>query len=186
LKDVVSRDGFKWRQAAAKLKNAKVEKRRDDVTKALLEVVKDDKMDGFHRAACIELLGLWGTAECVPTLLPLLDSTNFVVRRPAFAALGALKDERAAEPLAKKLTVLGDRMQASAALKALGSKAEKAVAEQLKHADWTVQLEAARVLKEIGTKASKEALEKAAEKDNMGRGLVARAAQEALAEIAKR
>ncbi|MGL4551240.1 MAG: trypsin-like peptidase domain-containing protein, partial [Gemmataceae bacterium] len=183
LKDVAGADRFKRSQAANRLKRAKPEGRREDVTKVLTGLIAAPGTDSFHRRACVEALGVWGTPDAVPVLLPMLDSTDVFLRGSAITALGALKDTRAAEPLAKKLGELGDRMAASAALKAIGRPAEAAVAGQLANPEWTVRMEAARILKEIGTAASKPALQKASSDSN---GLVARLAKEALEAAAKR
>src|SRR5262249_57778988 len=104
-------------------------------------------------------------------------------RGEAIRALGKIGDERAAEPVARRLTDPFDRGPAVEALKALGSKAEKAVITYLTHADWVVRMEACGVLEAVGTKESKAALEKASADEN---GLVAMRAKRAAEAGAKR
>jgi S1-C subfamily serine protease len=155
--------------------------RRDEVARALNTVLADT--DQFTRMPCLKAIAIWGTKENVPALLPLVGDNNVFVRRDAIAALGKLQDERAAEPIAKRLVDLGDRGTVSKALQEIGSKAEKAVLPYLEHSDLWVRLEACKILKVIGTRESKAALDKASGDSN---GLVAREAKSAAQAVAAR
>jgi predicted Zn finger-like uncharacterized protein len=80
----------------------------------------------------------------------------------ALWALGRLKDEDSAEPLARCLEDFSDRRSAAEALRALGPAAEKAVARRLSHEDLGVRRAACAVLGDIGTPACVPALDAAA------------------------
>jgi HEAT repeat protein len=112
-----------------------------------------------------------------------MEESALLVKLAAIDALGNLKDERAAEPLAKLVTEPGPRVQAVKALQSLGSKAEAAEIALLAHAEPEVRLEACRLLKNAGTDASLAALQTAAQDDNKS---VAQAAKDAMAAIANR
>jgi predicted Zn finger-like uncharacterized protein len=165
------------RNAVNKLaKSMPIERRRAEVARLLNKLLQAET-EQFARMFTLRALAVWGTKESVTAILPLVADSNLFVRWEAMKALGALKDERAAEPIAKRLTEGQDRPHASQALQALGGKAEKAVQPYLKHDDWTVRLEACRILKVIGTKESKPALSAAAEDGNR---IVANEAKRAL------
>jgi HEAT repeat protein len=167
--------------ALGKLQNSQPTARRAEVAKAL-EPILEDK-DFWTRKACIAAIGVWGTKENVPGLLKLVADENVFIRRDSITALGKLQDERAAEPIAKRLTDFGDRGHAAQVLRQIGSKAEKAVIPYLSHSDWGVRMEACHILKDIGTKDSKPELEKAVKDSN---GSVAGSAKEALTAISAR
>jgi hypothetical protein len=172
----------KAQNALGQLARAKLdEARRAEVVKAVEPLLVDENL--FVRKGAIEALGTWGTKDNVPSLLPMVEDKDVFVRWEAFKTLGKLKDERAAEPLARRLTVLQDRGFVSQAIQQLGSKAEKAVHPYLKEKDRSVRLTAAQILEKIGTKESKAALEEASKDENIG---VASTAKRALQEIAKR
>lgn len=152
--------------------------RREEVA-GLLEPLLADP-DLFTRQAAVKALAVWGTKDNVPALLKRLDDKNVFVRIPVMAALGRLQDGRAAQPLAQRLVFHEDRKDASKALQALGSPAEKAVIPLLQHADWFVRLEACKILKAIGTQESKAGLLTAARDPNTQ---VAAAAKEAAAAV---
>src|SRR5207244_1590321 len=94
---------------------------------------------------------------------------------------GALKDERAAEPLAGCLGDFQLRGHAVVALKALGPAAEKAVLRLLEHPDVGIRVRACGILQEVGTRASVPALEKAAKDDHAGYAAAAAKALQAIA-----
>jgi HEAT repeat protein len=173
------------RNAAVKaLANAKpTDARRAEVAKALAPLLTEIDLNIFVRRDVAKALGIWGTKESVDALLPILEDTDAFMRAETIKALGKLKDERAIEPMAKRLTDGFDRMVLKDTLKVFGSKAEKAVAGYLKHTDWVVRMEACNILKEIGTKASRAALLKASRDSN---GLVKQRAKEALQVIGTR
>jgi S1-C subfamily serine protease len=128
-------------------------------------------------------LGIWGTKETVPLLVKLVPTDNVFVRHEAIRALGLLKDERAAGPVAQRLIPLQDRMVAGQTLKQIGPAAEKAVWPLLKHNDLFVRHEACKVLGDIGTQQSLVLLGQAAGDQN---GLVRMAAQNALRAVQQR
>ncbi|MFO0880501.1 MAG: trypsin-like peptidase domain-containing protein [Gemmataceae bacterium] len=168
--------GFKRREAIEKIAKVKVvEAKRGEVIATLTPILSEN--DDFVRRSVLKALGVWGTKEVVPAMLPLLDDKSLFVRMDVMEALSKMKDERGVEPIAKRLSVLSDRTYASNALKAYGSMAEKAVADQLASPEWTVRMEACRILKEIGTAKSTPALTKSTKDTN---ALVARFAREAL------
>jgi hypothetical protein len=174
-------DKTRRKAAVGELARAKPGARREEVAKALVALLTDPDM--FTRKEVVQALGIWGTKDSVPSLLPLLEDTWVFTRWEAMTALGKLQDDRAAEPIAKRLATHQDRMHASKALQALGSKAEKAVIPYLKNEDWGIRLEACRILGAIGTKASKPALEAASKDSN---GLVAGEAKRAIAAVSAR
>jgi S1-C subfamily serine protease len=182
LADLQGMDRNRRRAAMDRLAKAKpVAARRAEVAKALVAALEDK--DFWARKSCLAALTVWGTGESVPKLLPLVTDENVFVRHDAMMTLGKIGDERAAEPIARRLGEFHDRGRAAEALKALGSKAEKAVVPYLTHTDWGVRLEACRVLAAVGTKASQAALEKASGDSN---GLVAGEAKRAVEAIGKR
>jgi HEAT repeat protein len=111
-------------------------------------------------------------------------------RGDAMKALGRLKDERAAEPIAERLEDFFDRHGAEEALKQMGLVAEKAVLARLDHPDWQVRIAVCDVLGVIGTRQSIPPLEKvvAAGKDPFSgqNHFVAKKAEEAIKAIKAR
>jgi hypothetical protein len=160
LQDLKSREPLPRSRALQKLKDMLPNQHRVEVAAALESLLSD--RFGRDRRDSIELLGVWGGSENVPALLIALD--DFSVAREVMQALGKLKDERAIDPLVQQLCKgIGPfREEASAALKSIGSGAEKAVAQCLKHQNFVVQREACEILAVIGTEQSIPALKAAA------------------------
>jgi HEAT repeat protein len=181
LADLKGPDTNKRRAALGRLKTAKPTARRAEVARALGEALTDK--DAWTKRECLQALAVWGTSENVPQILPLVADADLFTRGDAIRALGKIGDARAAEAIARRLADGFDRIVAAEALKALGSKAEKAVVSCLDHPEWIVRLEACKVLEAIGTKESKAALEKASSDTN---GLVAIHAKRALEAVGKR
>jgi HEAT repeat protein len=107
---------------------------------------------------------IWGTRENTDTLLTMLGAfqkggKGRNVR--IIAALGTLKDPKAAPTLAQGLSDPHERDAASRALKSIGPAAEDAVTAYVGFADPLTRFEAARVLAEIGTGKSLPALQEA-------------------------
>jgi HEAT repeat protein len=152
IKDLAVVDGFTRKRAADLLAGAEPKERRAEVVKALEPLLKDSDM--WLRCSVIKALGTWGGKDSVPLLLPLLKDPQGFVQGATLEALGKAKDERAAEPVAECLPNFMVRGQASAALKAIGPPAEKAVLKYLTHQDIFLRQEVCRILKEIGTKQS--------------------------------
>jgi hypothetical protein len=178
LEDIKGANRGPRRLAMHQLSRAKpTEARRAEVAKALEQLLAAETTDVFNRKGLIDALGTWGTKDTVTVLIPLVADANIIVRHGAIDALAKLKDERAAEPLAKRLPEFIDRTKASQALQALGSKAEKAVHPYLKNDDVNLKLAVCQLLQTIGTKESKTALEEASKDANV---LVAALAKQAL------
>jgi HEAT repeat protein len=181
-----STDPHKRAQAIRKLKETLPDERRAEVVKALEPLLNDD--DFFTRRDVIEALGVWGNKDTVPILLKAMREKD--TRGEAMKALGRLKDERAAEPLAERLEEFFDRHEAAQALKSMGSIAEKVVIARLNHHELHVRITVCEILGAIGTKQSIPPLEKviAAGKD-IGAGenfIVAHTAEQALQAIKAR
>jgi predicted Zn finger-like uncharacterized protein len=162
------------------------EKRRADVVMALEPLLNDS--DLFTRKFAIEALGVWGNKDALPLLLNAMREKDN--RGEAIKALGRLKDERAAEPIAERLEEFFDRHEAEEALKRMGPIAEKAVLTRLNHHDWQVRMTVCDILGAIGTKQSIPPLEKVVEagKDPFSgqNHLVAKKAEQAIRAIKAR
>ncbi len=168
--------------AATRLKQAvPFEERRDEVLLALTVMLKEK--DPFRRKQAIEAMGTWAGPEAIPVLIRCLDETALLVKLSAIDTLGQLKDERAAEPLARLVDQPGPRVQAVKALQSLGTKAEKAVLGLLMHPEPEVRQEACRLLQDIGTAASLPTLQVASEDAHRA---VASSAKDAIAAISRR
>jgi len=161
------------------LARAKVdEARRAEVARAVEPLLADENQ--FVRKAAVEALGTWGTKESVALLLPMVETKDTFVRWEAFKTLAKLQDERAAEPIARRLLEPSDRGFVSRALQDLGSKAEKAIHPYLKEKDLFTRLTACQILEKIGTKESKAALEEASKDENIGVSSTAKRALKAI------
>ncbi len=182
LADLQGANAGQANAAAGKLQHAvPLDERRDEVLKALEAMLK--QKDPFRRKQAVDALATWAKAETIPLLIQCLEETSLLVKLAAIEALGKLKDERAAEPLAKLVAQPGPRVQAAKALQSLGAKAEKAVLGLLAHAEPEVRQEACRLLKEIGTAASLPALKTASEDTDR---TVAASAKEAVTAVSNR
>lgn len=134
--------------------------------------------DHFHRMAALRGLEVWAGPENAKGLIAAVGSDDIFTRKPAVVILGRLKVAEAAPAIAKLLPGLGDRAEASTALKAIGPPAEKAVIPFVSHQDGFTGAEACHILKEIGGPESIAAIERLlAGKPNF---VVAPAANEAL------
>jgi HEAT repeat protein len=107
---------------------------------------------------------VWGSRENTDTLLTMLGA--FQKGGPGrnlriIAALGTLKDPKAAPTLAQGLSDVHERDAASRALKSIGPAAEDSVVSYVSFADPLTRFEAARVLAEIGTAKSLQPLQDA-------------------------
>ncbi len=154
LHDLKSPSPFRRAEAAERLKDMIPDGRRAQVAAALEPLMNDPHW--VARDAAIEAMGVWGSGDNVPALLRAMNHRES--RRAAMKALGRLKDERAAEPLASRLEDFADQHTAAEALMAMGPVAEKAVRQRLNHHDQFVRSEVCRVLKVIGTRDSLPAL----------------------------
>jgi HEAT repeat protein len=101
----------------------------------------------FIRDEAARAIGIWASKDQVPTLITMLDNDSGGVKKVGFDTLAKLKDDRAAEPLAKKLPNFFERKNAANALVAFGPTAEKEVAKYAFDPDNGVQTEARKILK---------------------------------------
>jgi hypothetical protein len=127
-----------------------VGERRAEVVEALTTALQ--ATDGAQAVAATQALVVWGGKLAVPALvarLRRLHDNQFVLRGALIEALGAIRDPRAAEVIARWLP--RDRARAAQALKALGRDAEEEVFPLLKHPDPQVREEACGILAVIGT-----------------------------------
>jgi hypothetical protein len=154
LHELKSPNPFRRADAARRLKDMIPDERRAQVAAALGPLLNDPQW--LPRDEAIEAIAVWGSGANVPALLRALNHPES--RRAAMLALGRLKDERAAEPLASRLEELGDMHTAAEALKAMGPVAEKAVRQRLNHHEPFVRAEVCGILKVIGTRDSLPAL----------------------------
>lgn len=99
-------------------------------------------------------LEAWVTADQLPELDDLLDTTDRSFRRGFERAIGKMGTIEAAKILAKRLPDRHDRNTVSMSLKSMGETAEPAVIPFLTNKDPDVCREACLVLAEIGTKKS--------------------------------
>lgn len=183
LDELASQSVFAVRDAAEKLaKVPPVEKHRKEAAAALLKVVQGRRGPGPESA--LKALAVWGTAAEVPALLAALEAERSPPSRASIIqALGGIKDERAAEPLAKRLPDFWDHDKAAEALKSIGRASEKAVRPYLQNKDRRARIKACEVLEAVGTDESVADLQaQALDKDQE----VARAAQKALDAISAR
>lgn len=179
LADLHSSERWSRLEGANLLAAAEPVTRRSEVTQSLQSLLRDP--DPFVRRAAVRALGKWGTAENVPALLPLLDSSNFALRWATIETLALIGDPQAAAPLARRVANPVDRSEAADALEALGPPATEATAALLTHRDWRVRVEACHILGSIGGPGAQRALRTATRDSNE---LVAAAAQNGLEEIA--
>jgi hypothetical protein len=183
LADLASGEFFKVRGAAERLAKAyPAEHRRAEVASALESLTTN--RDLFIRQSSARALAVWATADNVPALLSLLKDPIPSCRAEAMNALAALKDERGAVAVAKKLGDFVDRAHAHTALEAMGPVAEQPVLALLDNPDAETRVEACAVLKSIGSQDSVAGLQSAARQDKDAR--VRRAAQDALTAFAAR
>jgi hypothetical protein len=164
LANLKGEDKLKRSDALQQLAKAEPGVRRAEVARALEQVLADT--DFFSRKSCLEALAVWGTRENVPALLKFVSDSNPFLRWAAMTALGNIGDEQGIAPVAARLEVFEDRMNASKVLQSFGNKAEKAVVPYLQHSDWACRLEACQILAVIGTKKSQAALEAASRDSN--------------------
>ena len=94
--------------------------------------------------------------------------------------LGALKDERGAEAVARRLTNGFDQGKASESLMAMGTIAEAAVLSRILSEMKEVRIECCRILREIGTDKCIPAIEQATKSADAD---IAREARLTLAEV---
>lgn len=154
---------------------------RAEVASALEKLLNEN--DSGLRNAAARCLGAWGSHANGPALAKLVDHAESTTRWTAMGALGRLKYDPAADPIAKRLSVVADHEKASDALIKMGPAAEAAVLKHAEKADSLVQIRAGKILLEIGTSASIPELEGWKKSDST---FVRRQAEEAIAAITAR
>ena len=132
------------------------------MVKALGPLLKD--RDHRTQAAAFKALkDVWLHKEAVPFLIAALDDNSPLGggnHAQAMEMLVSLKDERAIEPIARRLGNFFERGAAVTALKAMGPIAEDAVLKYLSHRGFDVRSEACNILGAIGTQKSVVQLER--------------------------
>jgi len=155
--DLKSTDKVTRSQAASKLLGSDL----PGASPALLELMSGLLNDNETsvRWAAAKVVADYGTAEQVPLLLKLLNSSDSSARGAAVRGLGRLKDKRAAEPLAAMIASGGSAAhQAVDALGNIGPDAEGAVLPLLQEKHIETRRQACNALGQIGTKKSLEPL----------------------------
>jgi HEAT repeat protein len=132
------------------------EDKKADLLK-LVEKLKDDADPGTRRQA-IAMLAKYATKDQVPALLKLMEGKADGQRVSVIAALGRLKEEKAAPLIVKGLAEPTERAVADKALTDIGSASEKPLLEELKRDNAEARLFCVRVLAKVGTKESVPAL----------------------------
>ncbi|HEV2946427.1 MAG TPA: HEAT repeat domain-containing protein [Gemmataceae bacterium] len=127
--------------------------RQDEVARALPALLNEPNPQ--TRLAGVKALSMWATREQVPTLIGLLnddDAASAEQRQIAIQTLGRLRDERAVEPLAQRLTNFFDREHAAKALQDMGPTAEGSVLKFYHHPDEATRSRARKILRSYHTK----------------------------------
>jgi S1-C subfamily serine protease len=182
LASLDSSNNFDRKKALDKLaKSIPQQQQRAKVAAAVEPLVAHS--DSFTRHSALKALSVWGSESNVPAVLKQLDSSDVFTRNNAMAALGALKDARAAAPLCERFKQFQDRSEASAALEKIGAAAEKEVVKLLDEQDWGARMSACQLLAKIGTSDSLPRLQQATQDSN---GLVKGTAQSAIDAIKRR
>ena len=154
--DLSSPDHNRRNGAAQRLQAVNADDDASEVVDALLPLLQDP--DLFTRWKAVDALKVWGTADAIPALIRTLVDQEHAVRWADLEALAALKDGRAAVPLAARLDS-PDRGFAGEALRKFGPACETAVIPYLRDPAWEVRLEACKVLQVVGAKKSLQALQ---------------------------
>jgi HEAT repeat protein len=127
--------------------------RQDEVARTLLPILADPNPQ--IRLASVKALSMWATRDQVPPLIDLLnndDAGSNEQRQIAIQTLGRLKDERAAGPLAQRLTNFFDREHAAKALQEMGPTAEVSVLKFYHHPDEATRSSARKILQSYHTR----------------------------------
>jgi HEAT repeat protein len=161
-----------------------VEGRRGEVSRTLEAMLGHNSP--FDQEAAAHALAVWGTAESVPALIKLLDDRIPTVRAAAMDALVALHDDRAIEPIARRLADSADRSKVRRILEMIGPAAERAVIPHLSDQDKWLRIEACHILQTIGSQDSTAALEAVVKSAGRFDQDLVKAAKDALSAIAAR
>jgi HEAT repeat protein len=167
--DVSVKPPADFNEALAYLKDANVSKRnaaavwlarkpRDpareaDIARLLVPLLSDPNTQ--VRLAGVKALDTWATREQTTALLDVLNDEDAPAgerRQIAIHTLGRLKDNRAVEPLAHRLTHFFDREHAAQALREMGPMAEAAVLKYFHNPDNAARESARRIIQGFHTK----------------------------------
>ncbi len=159
LTDLANPAGKNFKPAADRLIAMPPDEHRAIVAQHLAERLAAAPLHA--RTPLLRALGKWGTAEEVPTLLPLLKDADINTRNETLQTLGKIRDERAAAPMVRCLLDNSTQYHAEQALKAMGPIAEPAVLGLLKEQEGPSRVITIRILAEIGTEKSVPALDDA-------------------------
>ncbi len=173
---------FPRHRAADTLARAEPQDRRSEVVAALVPVLGDS--DSFTRAAACRALAVWGDGAAVPALIARLEDAHLTVRWAAVDAVAALRDPRAALPVARLLASGREMAPAAYALEQMGAAAEPAMMSLLRHPQPEVRRIACSLLATSGSLRSVLPLVEASREGTQP--TVVAAARRALREIFQR
>lgn len=176
LNDLADQQGKAFKPAVDRLITMPPNEHRAIVAQHLAERARTAPL--YNRTPLLRALAVWGTPQEVPVLIQLLNDPDINTRNESLKALGQIKDERAAAPMARCLLEVSTQYHAEQALKAMGPIAETEVLGVLKQNQAQAKIVALGILTDIGTPKSLPALEEAARTASL-RG----AAQKAIAAI---
>jgi hypothetical protein len=160
LADMDSKNPFVAEKAAKTLAAMQPNQHQATVAKGLAE--RTLRAGEIQRDSFILALGTWATPAEVPALIQIVNTNAISGLRPAFDALGRLKDERALPALMRHLKSPLNREPVANALRQYGPAAENALLPLLYDKDFFMRQAAANTLKDIGTQQSLPALQKIA------------------------
>ncbi len=150
--------GFAKRNAIKEIarldpKSVEPKTRRDEVTKLLNQIVRES--DPFSQKEAVRALGTWGNSDSVDRLIEMInDPRSRMVSRDVYAALGQLKDPRAAMAVSRKIADFFDKDAARQCLRSMGPLAEDALIAIAPTNDSEVCMAAVTLLGELGTEKS--------------------------------
>lgn len=145
LGDLKSMDKFRRKGAADKLAAmVPIDESREAVADALIAVFDDS--DLFVRWAAVAAMRVWATNDTIPALIRKLSDPEHAVRWATMDSLGALKDRRAAGPLAGMVARGQDRGFAAGAMQKMGWVSVEAAVKLLTADAWEARMEACKIL----------------------------------------
>ena len=105
---------------------------------------------------CIKGLVVWAGKYSVPVLIEMLenDMVSFGNRTLLYKTLGDLKDPRAVEPVAKRLTNFSDQRDAFECLRRIGPPSEDALLQAIPLFDYHTRIKLLEILADCGTSKS--------------------------------
>jgi HEAT repeat protein len=156
---------------------------RAEICRAFKELATTGQFDDQRKG--IEGMVKWAGKYSVPTLLEMLDRPHGFGKEHVYKALGDLKDERAAAPVARRLGQWMETELATSCLRKLGPLAEKAVIEVARSNDAKLSLLGVQLLGEIGTQRSASTLRTGQQSRNLAVRAASKAAMRAINERAK-